>query len=47
MDLVGLLPFIRLLAVCSGKFNTGSFYTIQYILSSLGVMAAQGTPFGV
>ena len=26
--------------------NTGSFYTIQYILSSLGVIAAQATPFG-
>ena len=42
MDLVGLLPFIRLLGVCSG-----SFYTIQYILSSLGVIAAQATPFGL
>ena len=27
--------------------NTGSLYTIQYILSSLGVIAAQATPFGL
>ena len=31
----------------SGLVNTGSFDTIQYILSSLGVIAAQGMPFGV
>lgn len=27
--------------------NTGSFYTVQYILSSLGVIEAQATPFGL